>query len=135
MAEQASGASEHQAGEIGGLGQLFGARHADRTPRCVEATRPTPEPDLDARYNHGHTRGMKTAVSLPDELFVKVEKTAERLGISRSRLFALALEEYLLERQPEEITRALNELYESEPSSVDAIVAGMQTASTRDESW
>jgi metal-responsive CopG/Arc/MetJ family transcriptional regulator len=39
---------------------------------------------------------MKTAISLPDSLYKAAEKTAKAMAIPRSRLFAIALEEFLL---------------------------------------
>ena len=56
----------------------------------------------------GYTRGMKTAVSLPDELFEGAERLARRLRISRSRLYRDALREYLARHAPEEVTEAIN---------------------------
>ncbi|HEV8244991.1 MAG TPA: ribbon-helix-helix protein, CopG family [Polyangiaceae bacterium] len=42
---------------------------------------------------------MKTAISIPDELFERAEREAKRLRISRSELFARAVREFLgLER-------------------------------------
>ena len=38
---------------------------------------------------------MKTAISIPDELFREVEVCSRRLKLSRSRLFATAAREYL----------------------------------------
>jgi hypothetical protein len=38
---------------------------------------------------------VKTAISVPDSLFRRAEKTAKRLGISRSELYARALDEFL----------------------------------------
>lgn len=38
---------------------------------------------------------MKTAISIPDDLFREVEASARRLKLSRSRLFASAAREYL----------------------------------------
>ena len=55
---------------------------------------------------------MKTAISLPDVLYEKAEKTASYMGISRSKLFANALEEYIIKYNGEMITRKLNEVYE-----------------------
>jgi metal-responsive CopG/Arc/MetJ family transcriptional regulator len=52
---------------------------------------------------------MKTAISIPDELFSKVEELARTTGKSRSQLFREALIEYLLRRDPEEITRSMDE--------------------------
>lgn len=54
---------------------------------------------------------MKTAVSLPDSLFRKVDKAAAELGVARSRLFAMALEEFLRNRQREDVTERLNEVH------------------------
>jgi metal-responsive CopG/Arc/MetJ family transcriptional regulator len=42
-----------------------------------------------------HYFGMKTALSIPDDLFREVEACCRRLKLSRSRLFASAAREYL----------------------------------------
>jgi len=55
---------------------------------------------------------MKTAISLSDTLFEKAEKTAQYMGISRSKLFVNALEEYILKHNGEMIMQKLNEVYE-----------------------
>jgi metal-responsive CopG/Arc/MetJ family transcriptional regulator len=55
---------------------------------------------------------MKTAISLPDELFEDVEQTARAMGIPRSQLFARAVAEFLRRHKREEITQRLNEVYE-----------------------
>src|ERR1041384_6218880 len=44
-----------------------------------------------ARYNPGYTRGMKTAISIPDSIFHDADALAKRLGISRSELYARAV--------------------------------------------
>lgn len=51
---------------------------------------------------------MKTAVSIPDEIFEGAERLARRTKKSRSRLFSEALEEYLARHAPDEITDAMN---------------------------
>ena len=51
---------------------------------------------------------MKTAISLPDELFDAAERQAERQGKSRSQLYADALTEYLARHAPDEVTEAIN---------------------------
>ena len=56
----------------------------------------------------GYTKGMKTAVSLPDELFVRAEGLAARLGKSRSQVYREALAEYLFRREPQSVTAALD---------------------------
>jgi metal-responsive CopG/Arc/MetJ family transcriptional regulator len=55
---------------------------------------------------------MKTAISLSDTLFEKAEKTARYMGIPRSRLFVIALEDYIVRHNGEMITKKLNEVYE-----------------------
>lgn len=52
---------------------------------------------------------MKTAISLPDQLFNKAEKLAHRTGKSRSQIYQEALAEYLLRRDPEAVTEAMNQ--------------------------
>ena len=55
---------------------------------------------------------MKTAISLSDTLFDKAEETAHYMGIPRSRLFVMALEEYISRHNGEMVTKKLNEVYE-----------------------
>jgi len=55
---------------------------------------------------------MKTAISLSDALFEKAEQTAHYMGIPRSRLFVIALEDYIIRHNGEMITRKINEVYE-----------------------
>jgi len=54
---------------------------------------------------------MKTAISIPDTLFEKAEKTARYMGIPRSKLYVIALEEYISKNNGEMITQKLNEIY------------------------
>jgi metal-responsive CopG/Arc/MetJ family transcriptional regulator len=56
---------------------------------------------------------MKTAISLPDQLFTDADETAKRLGISRSQLYAKALAEYLERLSETRITARLNEVYQT----------------------
>lgn len=51
---------------------------------------------------------MKTAVSLPDEVFRAADRQARRSQKSRSQLYAEALAEYLSRHAPDEVTDAMN---------------------------
>jgi metal-responsive CopG/Arc/MetJ family transcriptional regulator len=51
---------------------------------------------------------MKTAVSIPDEVFERAERLARRTRRSRSRIFSDALREYLARHSAEEVTEAVN---------------------------
>jgi len=54
---------------------------------------------------------MKTAISIDENLYRKAEKLSTKLNLSRSQLFAQALE-YLLEKSETlEIIQKLNEVY------------------------
>lgn len=54
---------------------------------------------------------MKTAISIDENLFRKAEKLSSKLQVSRSQLFAQALE-YLIERSETlEVIQRLNEVY------------------------
>jgi len=57
----------------------------------------------------GYTTGMKTAVSIPDDLFESAERLARRTKRSRSRLFSDALREYLSRHTPDQVTNAMNQ--------------------------
>jgi metal-responsive CopG/Arc/MetJ family transcriptional regulator len=52
---------------------------------------------------------MKTAVSIPDELFTRAEEMARKTGKSRSQLYQEALSEYLLRRDPAALTQAMDD--------------------------
>lgn len=55
---------------------------------------------------------MKTAISLPDPLFEEAEGLAQRLGKSRSQLYAEAVADYLARHDSEEITRRMDRVLE-----------------------
>jgi Arc/MetJ-type ribon-helix-helix transcriptional regulator len=71
---------------------------------------------------------MKTAVSIPDEVFEKVERLARRTRKSRSEVFSAALREYVARHAPDEVTDAINEVCDRIGEYDDAFV---QTAARR----
>jgi metal-responsive CopG/Arc/MetJ family transcriptional regulator len=54
---------------------------------------------------------MKTAISIDGGLLREVDEAARLLGLSRSRLFALAVGDYLQRQRQEQMLRRLNEVY------------------------
>jgi metal-responsive CopG/Arc/MetJ family transcriptional regulator len=54
---------------------------------------------------------MKTAISINDGLLREADETARLMRLSRSRLFALAVGEFLKRRRREEMLLRLNEVY------------------------
>jgi metal-responsive CopG/Arc/MetJ family transcriptional regulator len=78
---------------------------------------------------------MKTAISIPDEVFDAADEMAKRLGMSRSQLYATAVREYLEVHRSRGVTARLDQVYETRDSSLDLRVAEAQTASLDDEDW
>jgi metal-responsive CopG/Arc/MetJ family transcriptional regulator len=66
---------------------------------------------------------MKTAVSLPDEVFRAAERQARRVKKSRSQLYAEALSEYLARHAPDEVTDAMNRVVEQLREPIDPFVS------------
>jgi antitoxin MazE6 len=56
---------------------------------------------------------MKTAVSVPDEVFAKAERLARRMKKSRSELFSNALAEYIDRHAPDHVTETMNPFHRS----------------------
>ncbi len=54
---------------------------------------------------------MKTAVSIPDDIFKEIEKFAKEHRYSRSEVFAVAAREFLEKFKSKQILDTLNELY------------------------
>ena len=77
---------------------------------------------------------MKTAVSIPDPLFKAADRLAKSLGISRSELYARALERLMALESDASITARLDEIYSDEQSRLDPGLARAQTRATA-EDW
>ncbi|MGH9385624.1 MAG: hypothetical protein ACRD2N_15185 [Vicinamibacterales bacterium] len=78
---------------------------------------------------------MKFALSIPDELFESGETLSKRLGVSRSRLYATALAEFVAKNRGRRITERLNTVYGSEDSRLSREVKRLQSRSLTRESW
>ena len=62
---------------------------------------------------------MKTAVSIPQDLFEGAERLARRTRKSRSRLFSDALREYVARHGADEVTDAMNRVCDEVGDSKD----------------
>ena len=78
---------------------------------------------------------MKTAVSLPDDLFKAAESLAARLGLSRSGLYAAAIEEFVHRHQAKRVSERLNAVYSAESSTLDPDVAASQSRTRKRADW
>ena len=86
-------------------------------------------------YNLGYTAAMKTAISIPDPLFKEAERLTKRLRIPRSQLYARALEDYVKRQMSKGIKEALDEVYSTEPSELDPVIAKLQAEALGREDW
>ena len=66
---------------------------------------------------------MKTAVSVPDDVFEQVEKFARRTKRSRSEIYSAALREYIARHSPDEVTEAINRAVDQIGDQKDEFVA------------
>lgn len=66
---------------------------------------------------------MKTAVSVPDDLFEDAEHLAKHLEISRSQLYQRALGEFVARHSPEAITEALDRVCDELDTTSEPFVA------------
>jgi metal-responsive CopG/Arc/MetJ family transcriptional regulator len=78
---------------------------------------------------------MKVAVSIPEDLFDSAETLGKRLGVSRSRLYATALAEFLAKHKGRKTTERLNRLYAEEESQLEKPLRRLQARSISRESW
>lgn len=51
---------------------------------------------------------MKTAISLPDHLFAEADLFAQQIDVSRSELYARALDEFLSRHRQDNLTEKIN---------------------------
>jgi hypothetical protein len=92
---------------------------------------------LEAGYNHGYTKFMKTAISIPDSLFEEADRLAKTRGWSRSELYANAVTAYVNSERFSGVREKLDAVYGSneEDSAIDPFLADAQARSLPREKW
>ena len=82
---------------------------------------------------------VKTAISLDDTLFAQVESLVQELELSRSRVIALAIQEFIKRRETQKMVAALHEAYADFPDEEEAAtqqdMQRHQQLLMADESW
>jgi hypothetical protein len=79
---------------------------------------------------------MKTAISVPDDVFELSERLAKKLKVSRSAIFAMGVKKLGEEYKIDDITASLNEFYEKNPAKIDPVIRQMAMLSLpKDEEW
>ena len=86
----------------------------------------------------GYTRCMKTAISVPDEIFNQVGSRAAELGISRSEFFARAARQYLDQLADASLTQQIDAAIDAagaDDSGHAAVAAGRAFLAAADDEW
>lgn len=78
---------------------------------------------------------MKTAISIPDDIFSLAEQFAKRQHLSRSELYAQAVSEYVEEHNTLQVKEKLDAVYSVEQSKPDPVLARLQNQTIRREEW
>jgi metal-responsive CopG/Arc/MetJ family transcriptional regulator len=78
---------------------------------------------------------MKTAVSVPDDVFDSAERLARRERRSRSEVYSTALREYVARHSPDDIVDALDRVVADVGTTVDPFVARASVRILEDTEW
>ena len=78
---------------------------------------------------------MKTAISLPDDVFESADELAEQMGVSRSRLYATAVAEYVAKYPDPGPHGEARQVYSAEPSGVGGALRTAQARSVGSSEW
>ena len=81
---------------------------------------------------------MKTAISVPDEIFEQAAGQAAELGISRSEFFARAARRYLDELAAQSLTSQINQALEAagdDGTGAEAVTVGRRLLTAGDDDW
>jgi predicted DNA-binding protein len=76
---------------------------------------------------------MKVAISLPDKLSNAVDQYAERIGATRSEIYARAVEKLLETIAAEESLKRFNDLYADDTPVDPALTAAARVTFERNE--
>lgn len=85
---------------------------------------------LPAWHNRVVLLAMKTAISLPDDTFRRIDDAAKRMGVSRSEVFMRAAERWLDAMEDDDTTDAINRAIsglEADHAFADAAAAALVT--------
>ena len=90
---------------------------------------------LHCDHQSGYTHGMKTAVSIPDDIFRGAERLARKTKRSRSRLFSDALKEYLARHTPDSVTVAMDRTWAELDEAKDEFVSSAARRVLEQSEW
>jgi metal-responsive CopG/Arc/MetJ family transcriptional regulator len=76
---------------------------------------------------------MRISISVPDPTFRAAERVAKRLGMSRSRLYATAVEEFVKVRRDVDARQTRAKVYRGQQATVDPVLDELQAEALREE--
>lgn len=85
-----------------------------------------------------YTRRVKTAISVPDEVYARVERVAARHGMNRSQFYAAAASRFADELESADVTAAINAVVDevnADESTRFAVDAGVRLVVGMDDEW
>jgi metal-responsive CopG/Arc/MetJ family transcriptional regulator len=74
---------------------------------------------------------MRVVVSIPNPILKAADELAQRMDVSRSRLYTLALRRLIQHHDEDTITAKLNEIYATESSTLDPVFQSIQSRSVK----
>jgi metal-responsive CopG/Arc/MetJ family transcriptional regulator len=78
---------------------------------------------------------MKTAVSIPDDIFERAETLAHRAKRSRSEVYSCALSEYVARHAPDSVTEAMNRVLDDVKESADGLASRAARRTLERSEW
>ena len=69
---------------------------------------------------------IKTAISIEKAIFDQAEKVAQAMNVSRSKLFVLALQEFLERQRNKELLEQINAAYSDLPDAAEQTLRSSQ---------
>jgi metal-responsive CopG/Arc/MetJ family transcriptional regulator len=65
---------------------------------------------------------IKTAISMREELFNKVDNLAKELQVSRSKLFVMAVQDFIKKKESEQLLSQINKAFHDHPDAEESVV-------------
>lgn len=93
------------------------------------------EMPLDLDPENGNTTGMKAAVSIPDDVFQQGERLVRRLHTSRSRLYARALSDFVVQHDEDQVTTTMNRVIDEVGAEPDEFTRRAARRALRRVEW
>ena len=78
---------------------------------------------------------MRTAVSIPDDVFADAERLANALNKSRSQLYSEAVQEYVAKHSPDDVTETLNRVCADVGTEDDCLASDASPRTLKRTDW